>query len=49
MCEPGIKQLTDFAFFLPFSCNERRQTGTSWCKAKTLEAIENMKKTAQYE
>lgn len=45
MSEPGIKHLSDFGLFLPFLCIERRQTGTSRCKAKTLEVIGKMKKT----
>jgi hypothetical protein len=48
MSEPRIKHLRQFALFLPFSCNERRQLGTIRCKAETLEVIEKMKKTALY-
>jgi len=48
MSEPGINQLTAFALFLPFSCNERRQLGTIRCKGESLEVIEKMMKTARY-
>ena len=48
MSKPEIKHLTDFALFLPFSRIERRQTDTSWYKAKHQEVIKEMKKTARY-
>jgi hypothetical protein len=48
MSEQGINHLTDFALFLPFSCNERRQTAASQCKAKTLEVIEKTEKIGLY-
>jgi len=48
MSEPRIKHLRQFALFLPFSCNERRQLGATLCKAKSLEVIEKMTKTARY-
>src|SRR2546421_7024783 len=48
MSERGINALTDVALFLPFSCNEKRQTATNRCKAKTLEVVEKIKKTVRY-
>ena len=44
----GINHLNDFALFLPFSCNERRQRPASRCKAETLEIIEKTEKTGLY-
>src|SRR5690242_5883526 len=48
MSEPRIKDLRQFALFLPFSCIERRQAATYRCKTEPLEVIEKMKKTARY-
>ena len=38
----------NLALFLPFSCNEKRQTAASQCKERNLEVIEKMTKTALY-
>lgn len=48
MSERGINDLTDFALFLPFSCNERPQDDASQRKPETLEVIQQRKKTGLY-
>jgi hypothetical protein len=45
MSEPGIKDLTDFALFLPFSHIETRQIVASISKAEYLELIEKTRWT----
>ena len=45
---PGINHLIDVAFFLPFSCNERRQLAANLCKPEALEVIEKTEKTRLY-
>jgi hypothetical protein len=48
MSEPRINHLTDFALFLPFSCNERQQRGASRCNAETLEVVDKAEETGLY-
>jgi len=48
MSRPGINHLRDFALFLPFSCNERPQSGTSRCKTETLEVVDKAEETRLY-
>jgi hypothetical protein len=48
MREQRIKDLGHFAFFLPFSCNERPQCGASRYKTETLQVVERRKKTGLY-
>jgi hypothetical protein len=48
MSNPSMNHSADFALFLPFSCNERRQLGTIRCKAEGLEVIEKMTKTTRH-
>ncbi len=40
--------MADFALFLPFSCNERRQRPASLSKAEPLEVIEKTERTGVY-
>ena len=48
MSELRISDLGRFGFFLPFSCNERRQVGASASKQNRLEVIEEKRKIGAY-
>ena len=49
MSEPRINHLTDFALFLPFSCNERQQRAANRCNVETLEVVDKAEETGLYE
>ena len=48
MSEPGINDFANLALFLPFSCNQKPQSGANRRKAKALQVVEKRVKPGIY-